>query len=239
MNVLSLFAGIGGIDLGLERLGCHTVAHAEVDDYASRVFARHFPDSVPLGDVTGISWAETFEDTGPPDIICGGFPCQDISSANTAGARKGLHGSKSGLWRHMRNAIDALRPRGVLIENSPEWRRWMPSVRRELHALGYASLPLRVSAADVGAPHRRPRGFVVAYTDRDGQPRRALDAEVAGLQPIPRRSAAWRAAAPSGVGVGDGIPHRLDRLRCLGNAVVPQVAEHVGRILLDRMEGSR
>lgn len=158
-------------------------------------------------------------------------PCQDISSANTAGPRAGLAGTKSGLWTAYRDIVDTVRPDWVIVENSPRWRTWTPTVRADLHSLGYGTGALVVPAGALGAPHRRPRCIVVAHADSDREPLRGLHAQVAQLRPLPRRGGYW-AARGWRVGVGDGVPGRMDRLHALGNAVVPQVAELVGRLIV-------
>ncbi len=222
----SLFTGIGGIDLGLEEAGWSCRWQSEIDPYACRVLAKQYPHLPNLGDITTIDWS-TVERV---DLLCGGFPCQDISSARTRNARRGLDGHKSGLWSAFAAAVGVLGPTWVVVENSPEWHRWVPDVRRDLHWLGYASLSLLLSAGSFGAPHKRPRGVVVAHADSQGEPLRAIHAEVARLPQVPGRGRAdlWSTAPPV-VGVGDGIPSRMDRLRCLGNAASPPVFEWLGR----------
>lgn len=158
MRIGSLFSGIGGLELGLEAVipGARVIWQAESDPVARAVLATHWPGVRIYEDVRHID--ETAE---PVDIICGGFPCQDLS---VAGKGRGLGAERSGLWWEFRRIVRTLRPRYVLIENVYRgWRRWLPVVRRSLHRIGYTSVPVRVRAADVGAPHERARCFVVAY----------------------------------------------------------------------------
>lgn len=231
MNVLSLFAGIGGLELGLERAGMTTVGQVEINPFSQRVLAKHWPEVPRHDDVrTAVEWWQS-EDRPPVHVVCGGFPCQDISSANTAGPRAGLAGSKSGLWTAYRDVVDAVRPDWVVVENSPRWRTWAPTVRADLHHLGYGTAALELPAGSLGAPHRRPRCVVVANADSNRQPLRAIHAQVAGLRPLPRRGGYWSSRGWP-VGVGDGVPGQVDRLRALGNAVVPQVSELVGRLIM-------
>lgn len=232
MNVLSLFSGIGGLELGLEQAGMTTVGQVEIDPFCNRVLAKHWPEVPRHDDVrTTVDWWYS-TDRPAVDVVCGGFPCQDISSANTAGGRLGLDGAKSKLWVYFNVVIDAVRPTWVIVENSPNWPKWTPRVRSDLFGLGYATTALELSAGDVGAWHRRPRVFVVAHSDREGEPLRAINAEVARLREIPRGRGHWRKSFAGPVRVDDGLPARMDRLRALGNAVVPQVAEHVGRLIV-------
>ncbi len=234
MRIGSLFSGIGGLELGLERAipGARVVWQVEKDPYARRVLEKHWPSARRYEDVQEVG----AHNLGVVDLICGGFPCQDISGA---GKRAGLEGERSGLWFQFERIADELNPRWIVIENVHHtWRRWVPVVRRRLHAIGYASVPLRLSAADVGAWHRRRRVFVLAHTDSEQL--RQLPGWWAGAQgqvaEEPVRPIRWSPCAePSRV--DDGIPYRVDRNRCLGNAVVPQVAEVVGRVVaeLERM----
>lgn len=231
MNVLSLFAGIGGLELGLERAGMTTVGQVELNPFCRRVLAKHWPEVPKHDDVrTAAEWWHS-EERPRVDVVCGGFPCQDISSANTAGPRAGLAGAKSGLWASYAAVVAALQPRWVIVENSPRWRAWAPTVRADLHRLGYGTAALELPAGALGAPHRRPRCVVVAHANGDREPLRTLHAQVARLRPLPGRDRHW-AHRPAALGVADGLPGRVDRLRTLGNAVAPQVAELVGRLIV-------
>lgn len=235
MNVLSLFSGIGGLELGLERAGMTVVGQVEIDSFCRQVLAKHWPEVPRHDDVRTAAqwWAD--QPRPPVDLVCGGFPCQDISSAHTNGARGALAGARSGLWAEYRRIVACLTPRWVLVENVAAWARWVPSVREQLHRLGYASVPVQVSAGSFGAPHKRPRVLVVAHADSEGEPLRAIHEEVARLRPLPRGGGGhWRQPFTGAVRVDDGLPGGLDgrRRRALGNAVVPQVGEHVGRLIV-------
>lgn len=232
MKVLSLFSGIGALELGLERAGMDVVGQVEIDPFCRRVLAKHWPGIARHDDVrTAIDWWNS-EPRPRVDVAALGFPCQDISSAHTNGARAGLDGARSGLWYAARDIVADLEPRWVIIENSPQWRRWVPGVRRDLHTLGYASVPLQLSAGSFGAPHKRPRVVVVAHADSDGEPLRAFHAEVAGLRPVPRGSGYWREPFTGAVRVDDGTPYRMVRLRAVGNSVVPFVGDYVGGLVM-------
>lgn len=121
--------------------------------------------------------------------------------------------------------LPGLDPDWLVIENSPRWRAWVPELRRQLWSRGYASLPIRVRASRLGAPHDRPRVLLVANADSEGESLRALYAEVARLC-APSRF--WR-DQPDPMGMDDGLPGRMDRMHALGNAVVPAAAELVFR----------
>ena len=157
MRVGSLFAGIGGFDLGLERAGFDIAWQVEIDPYCQRVLAKHWPTVQRYGDIRVIDWSAV----EPVDLLCGGFPCQDISFA---GKGAGLSGERSGLWFEYAKAIDALKPRYVLIENVAALRsRGLDQVLGSLAALGYDAEWHCIPASAVGAPHRRDRIWIVAY----------------------------------------------------------------------------
>ena len=159
----SLFAGIGGIDLGFERAGFKTVWQVEQNEYCRKVLGRHFPDADRS--VTDVRDAGR-HNLKPVDVIAGGFPCQDISSA---GLRTGINGERSGLWSEYARIIGELRPRFVLVENvAALLGRGIGRVVGDLATLGYDAEWEVVSAADVGAPHLRERVWILAYPRRKG-----------------------------------------------------------------------
>ena len=347
MRFGSLFAGIGGFDLGLERSGMQCGWQVEIDPYATKILEKHWPN-VPR-------WADVR--TFPPpegdwevDVICGGFPCQDISFA---GKGAGLAGARSGLWYEFARIIGVLRPRYVVVENVAALLvRGMGDVLGTLASLGYDAEWHVIPASAVGAPHRRERVWIVAYANgiswhegrasdgeevtgrrdahrscvgqdiphanrrrlhrfdahagdggavpeqgterefrgggsgndvadadcvtdpvrRDRQagpcglagrdrnagggerdcgagcagqagegscvpdvkrngPQRIIEAG-ATLRPVDGGRGDWWAVEPDVGRVAHGVPARVDRLRCLGNAVVPQVVELIGRAIL-------
>ena len=156
MIVLDLFSGIGGFSLGLHWAGFRTAAFCESDPFCRAVLARHWPGVPCYDDVRGLSAARLRADGLPmPALLCGGFPCQDISAAGPGG---GLDGPRSGLWREMVRLVDECRPAWVVVENVLALRvRGADRVLGGLEALGYACWPLVVGAAHAGAPHRRAR----------------------------------------------------------------------------------
>ena len=230
MNVLDLFSGIGGMALGFERAGLRPVAFCEAGAYARGVLARAWPGVPCYPDIRALSAERLRADRVPrPDVLCGGFPCQDVSAA---GAGAGLGGQRSGLWFEMLRLVRECRPDWVVAENVPALRvRGADRVLAGLEAAGYACWPLVVGAAHAGAPHRRGRVFVLAHAAgarlEGGLPRPA--------QPPPRlptERRGWWAVEPGMGRVADGVPARVDRLRALGNAVVPDVAEMIAQALL-------
>ena len=249
MRVLDLFSGIGGFSLGLHWAGMRTVAFCESDPFARGILARHWPGVPCYPDVQQLTARRLRADGVPrPDLVCGGFPCQEVSAAGRGG---GLGGARSGLWREMERLVAELRPGWVLAENVPALRvRGADRVLAGLEALGYAAWPLVVGAAHAGAPHRRARVFVAARLGH--APRQALgrallaDAGGSGLEggiggaagasaglPVERRGG-WP-AGPCLRRVADGVPGGVDRVRqvrALGNAVVPGVAAMLGRAIL-------
>lgn len=162
MTIGSLFSGIGGLELGLERAGLGPVLwQCEIDPFCRAVLAKHWPNVTRFEDVTRP------RDFAHVDIICGGFPCQDVSSA---GKRRGIGGERSSLWWHFARVVEQVAPRFVVVENVTSGKvLWLPYVRHTLHLLGYDTMALGIAARDVGAPHRRERVFVVAHADRDAK----------------------------------------------------------------------
>lgn len=225
MRIGSLFSGIGGLELGLERAGVGTVAwQCEADPYCRRVLAKHWPGVPIFEDVRAL--------TDPPgvEVLCGGFPCQDISVGGKGG---GIRGERSGLFFELMRIVRVVRPQLVILENVPALTaRGLGVVLSELAGAGFDAQWGCLSAAGVGAPHLRRRIFIVAY------PNDARRGKQWGAQPIPAEQPSpecggWWESEP-GVGrVANGVSGRAHRLRALGNAVVPQVAEQVGRIALE------
>jgi DNA (cytosine-5)-methyltransferase 1 len=258
LKVLDLFSGIGGFSLGLERTGgFETVAFCEIEPFPRKVLAKHWP-GVPIYEDVRTLTADTLARDGiGVDVICGGFPCQDIS---LAGKGAGIDGDRSGLWAEYARLIGELRPRHVLVENvAALLSRGLDRVLGDLAALGFDAEWHCIPAWFIGAPHGRDRVWIIAHPNSDGKPSGAeyaqtpWDGSVSNACDPERRqqplgvylARAWRARqpvswdqvwpgedSPLGMGVDDGIPERLDRLRALGNAVVPQIPEIIGRAIL-------
>lgn len=269
MRVLDLFSGIGGFSLGLERAGMHTVAFCEIDPYCRAVLRKHWPDVPCYEDIRELTATRLAADGIGVDVICGGFPCQDISDA---GKRAGLEGERSGLWREYARLIGEIRPRFVIVENvAALLGRGLGDVLGCLAALGYDAEWHCIPAAAVGADHLRDRIWIVAYPngagrksldERGRQQRSAQMGSDASDDNSPRLSRRQQAGTlsengaelsarlgsslsaalpfPSLDGAGspvlgrgeDGIPNRMDRMHALGNAVVPQIPEMIGRAIM-------
>jgi len=159
---LIFFRASAAFSLGLERTGgFETVAFCEIEDYPRRVLAKHWPKVPCYNDVRELTGARLAADGIAVDVICGGFPCQDISFA---GKGAGLAGERSGLWREYARIIRELRPRFVIVENvSALLSRGLADVLGSLAALGYDAEWHCIPASAVGAPHRRDRLWIVAY----------------------------------------------------------------------------
>lgn len=237
---LDLFSGIGGFALAAGWAGFRTVAFSEINDYASRVLAHHWPNVPNVGDIT--RWRD-WPDIGPVSLVTGGFPCQPFS---IAGKRRGARDERF-LWPAMRDVIERYKPAWVCGENVPGIIGMeLDHVLADLEGIGYRVQSLVVPACAVDARHRRDRVWILANAngnERDGSQPRAdrnnsngfQGAIETGCQRICESPELGETTADSvrlcewqtepGVGrVVDGVPHRVDRLRGLGNAIVPQVA---------------
>jgi len=261
MKIGSLFSGIGGLELGLERSRLGSVSwQCEIDPFCRAVLARHWPDAMRYEDV------RTVDATAPSvDVICGGFPCQDVS---LAGKRAGLAGERSGLWHEFARIIGELEPKIVVIENVLGLRTsGLSRVLADLAALGFDAEWSDLAASDIGAPHQRRRLFIVAahpdridIRDEPGWLERAcreaasehrlhsedgIDPDADGLRRLEQarsiatergwsRHAGWEIGDVAGV--DDGFPAWVDvgsARKALGNAVVPACAGVIGRAIME------
>ena len=269
----SLFTGIGGMDLGLERAGIQCRWQCESDPYCRRVLLKHWPHVPKFSSVQAVG--KTSETV---DIVGGGFPCQDVSQVKQNA--KGLNGDRSGLWYEFARCISVLQPRYVVIENVPALQyRGLDTILRELADLGYDAEWDNIPAYPFGAPQLRYRLFILAYAngnrlekpgDIDSETRHVIQCggddtgldQMRLLRGLPlhdsrdsrvrmrmspgrgmvceslRKGTAWEAESPV-CRVAHGIPHRMDRLQGLGNAIVPQVAEFIGRRIMEYHNGQR
>ena len=236
LNVLDLFSGIGGFSLGLERTGgFQTVAFCEIEEFPRRVLKKHWPNTLMFEDIRNLSGNRDGKlyygrgrqydefNVGPIDVICGGYPCQPFSTAS-AGKRVA-----EDLWPEMFRVISEVRPPWVIAENVNKDAQGLALY--ELERIGYAGIRKRIGAHDAGAPHPRDRWWVCAYTDHQSKLHSTFNAEVAKLPEVCSRVWGWPYFAAA-VRVPDGLPHRVDRIKALGNAVVPQVVERIGEAIL-------
>lgn len=243
MRLGSLFSGVGGLDLGLERAGMEPVFQVEIDDYARQVLARHWPVVPRFGDVRGVG----AHNLPACDILAGGFPCTNISPA---GDGTGLAGAESGLWREFARLVRELRPQYVLVENSSALTgRGLATVLGDLAACGYDAEWDCLPAGAFGAPHLRARCFVVAYAASNGRGEGRAGGPAGGAEGAPSarvqrpprvlggpiEPSPWWAHQPGIRRVVHGVPARVDepRLRGLGHAVVVPVAEWLGRRVME------
>ena len=251
LNVLGLFSGVAGLELGLERAGMNIVGHVERDPYCQQVLTQHWPD-VPLHDdvTTAPEWWLSTE-RPDVDVVCGGFPCQPFSNA---GKQLGV-ADERWMWPETAAVIRAVQPRYVLLENVSALVRdsWaFGTVLSDLHSLGFNAEWATLRASDFGAPHGRERVYILANsTSLDGGAWDRMDESgdrrapvtvggLSGLDVHQRRkqARAWLASEPAVDRLADGIPNQSHRLRCAGNAVVPAIAEYMGqKIMAHNKEG--
>ncbi len=249
-KVLDLFSGIGGFSLGLERAGgFETVAFCEIEDFPRRVLAKHWPKVPCYHDVTKLTGDILKRDGLSVDIICGGFPCQNISNAGAAhGVNNGLDGDRSGLWFEYARIIGEVRPRYAIIENVKNLTgNGLDEVLRSLAKIGYDAEWDVIPGPFVGAPQPRERVWIVAYPS--GQ-------RVEGLfQGIyPGAVGPWGAGGAPNLldiansafcgndrfpqpllrGMDDRPANWVDRVEACGNAVIPQIPELIGRFIMKR-----
>jgi DNA (cytosine-5)-methyltransferase 1 len=246
VNVLSLFSGIGGLDLGLERAGMTMVGQVEIDPWCRKVLAQHWPEVLRHDDVrTCVQW---WGRRAAPDLVAGGFPCQSVSTAG----KKLAQADERWLWPDMAAVIAALKPVWVIAENVSGLRtRGLADVLRDLAGLGYRARAGYISACEVGAPHPRRRLFTLAHTadlirrpvgrgmvcgegpSHTETPIRDIREGLRGAGNGGSATRDWWATEPGVDRVAYGLPGWVDRTRGLGNAVVPQVAEHIGRLIME------
>jgi len=232
MSHFSLFSGIGGIDLAAEWAGFRTVGQCEIADYPYKVLCKHWPDVPKWRDIKDVT-EQSVRDSGirAVDLISGGFPCQPYS---IAGDRKGEEDDRH-LWPEMLRVISQLHPTWVLGENVAHFVQMeLDKVLSDLEGIGYTGQTFVIPACAVNAPHRRDRAFIVAYSNGIGHKRTEQLPE--NTRPAEKRTKGihgtitklfddidWKARAIQSCFLGEshGVPRRLDRIRCLGNAVMP------------------
>ena len=251
LKVLDLFSGIGGFSLGLERTGgFETVAFCEIEKFPRKVLKKHWPEVPCYEDVTKLTGDILKRDGISVDVITGGFPCQDIS---VAGKQVGIGGgTRSGLWSECLRLVGELRPDYAIFENvsnllsGPSEKRggWFSRILGDLAEIGYDAEWHDIPASYIGAWHRRGRVWILAY------PNKVSRQQGISKKPIFRQSylqgqsegsfEKWtgRSRLPKSVICGrhDGVPEVPHRLAALGNAVIPQIPEMIGRAILESIE---
>lgn len=239
MKHLGLFEGIGGFSLAARWMGWETVAWCEWNEFGQKVLRHHFPNAEGHGDITKTDFTKY---ANTIDIITGGWPCQDNSNAKQVGeSQLGLKGERSGLWREVKRTICEVRPKYFLGENVSSILTInngndFNTILSDLAGMGYNATWGVLRASDIGAPHKRARMYILAYS---GSIRSQTLHSVwtNAQQEIEKQKISWMfngATIPVGGAWGkvtsdilrmdDDVPYRVDRFKALGNAIVPQVA---------------
>lgn len=232
MNIIDLFSGIGGFSYGLESCGNYnTVAFVECDLFCQRILKAHWPQVPCYSDIREVSGTE-----GLVDMLCGGFPCQDVSVA-TGSVAQSLLGDRSGLWFEYMRLINEIKPNWVIIENVEALRnKGLSILLQQLAAAGYDVEWHVIPAYAVGLPHTRKRIWIIAHNMRH-RVERGSPFPLSGLRRIPwwttergfedwsRRSNLCPSKLCRSI---HGVSYGVDRLRILGNSIVPQIAGAIG-----------
>jgi len=231
MKVLDLFSGIGGFSLGLERAGMETVAFCEVEPHARAIIKKHWPDILIHDDIRNLD-ARKYE--GVIDVVCGGFPCQPY---RVAGKQKGSDDDRD-LWSEMLRVIAECKPRWVIGETSPNLLNMVfNKIKTDLEKIGYeVGEPLCIPACAVNADHRRQRAWICAHANHVGlqrgsdekvQGRFGLQIKPTGIFPTDRSRSVL--SKPRNLRSYHGVPCGVDIIKRLGNSVLPQIPEIIGR----------
>lgn len=240
-KILDLFSGIGGFSLGLERAGFETAAFCEIEPFCRKVLQKHWPTTPIAHDIRQLRYANTrLYDadrclfTGRIHLVCGGFPCQPFS---LAGRKKGTADDRD-LWPEMFRIIREVKPAIVVGENVAHFTHMAFSrAKIDLENAGYAVQPFIIPACATGAPHRRDRVWIIAYAPGTYGENEGFSQNCGPQQIEPRRGDCGYVSWANGLyqpgicGADDGLPHRVDRVKALGNAVVPALVEVLGRAI--------
>ena len=243
MNVLDLFAGIGGFSLGMERAGHKAIGFCEIDERCQKILAKHWPHVKLYEDVRELNYVDKVE------IITAGFPCPDTS---IAGNQAGLGGERSGLWSEVIRITSNIRPEYLVVENVPNLLTgpigraggWFGRILSDLAQIGFDAEWHCIPSSSVGAPCRRDRIFLIAFPQCEGGKRLVQTEDIGitgswgwcgkedlrfiGDNPF-KRGDRW--PKPIVRGMDARIPGRMDRLKAIGNSVNPHIAEIIGRSL--------
>ncbi|GCD83692.1 hypothetical protein PTHTG4_27560 [Parageobacillus thermoglucosidasius] len=225
MKSIELFAGIGGMALAAGWAGIETIAFCEKDQFCQKVLKKHWPHVPIFDDIKKMNRQVleehgVIEKDGTVDLISGGFPCQPYS---IAGKRRGKEDDRD-LWPEMFRIIKEIRPTWVVGENVANFANMeLDRTLFDLESIGYRGRAFIIPACAVGAEHRRDRVFIVAHSSSKRLERVHNESNRIDLQ-LPKEiiSGFKRKATPRVLRRGNGIPNRVDRIRALGNAVVPQ-----------------
>ena len=236
-RVLDLFSGIGGFSLGLEATkGFYTAAFVEINPFCQKILRKHWPNTPIYSDIkTVYTKPQVF------DVLCGGFPCQDVSLA-AQGNQQSILGERSGLWTEYLRLISEAKPTWTIIENVENLRhKGLGIILSQLALLGYDAEWNIIPAYGVGLPHVRKRLWVVAHANchriQGNSP-----FPLQGLRNIPWGENGRRAAdlvgrpdfiASALLRAGNGIPNYMDRIKALGNAIIPGIAYLIGGAILE------
>lgn len=237
MKVLDLFSGVGGFAEGMGREGFETVAFCEIEPYAKRVLKRNFPE-VPIYDDVREITADRLTADGITGIQCvvGGFPCQPFSRI---GERKGNEDDRS-LWSEMRRIIEEVRPRWVIAENVVGLVEMeLDSILSDLESLRYTTTTFDLPASSVGANHERRRIWIIGCDETDMAYPNSERLQGWESDSLTQRQSSEGYAGqghrwmptPRVCRRGDGVQNRMDRLKCLGNAVVPDIPQQLARVI--------
>ncbi len=243
LRVLELFAGVGGFSCGLDKTGgFETVAVCEIDPFCRDVLRKHWPEAYQYDDVRELTARQLCADGLSIDVITGGFPCQDLS---TSGSGLGLAGERSGLWYEYARLIGEIRPKFIIVENSPELLAgWLGDILGTLATFGYDAEWHCIPLAATGAPHGRERAWIIAYPagfrqQGQGQLVKSIPSTPEAYRQADQLKRAFRQGdLPYVCGGHDGIPAYVDReaIAALGNAVGPAIPELIGRAILEASE---
>jgi DNA (cytosine-5)-methyltransferase 1 len=223
VRMLSLFSGIGGIDLAAQWAGIETVAFCEIDPFCQKVLKKHWPDVPIFSDIRTLT-KEVLDDAGVGriDIVAGGHPCPPYSYS---GQRKGAADDRH-LWPEMRRVISEIRPDWVVNENVAGFASLgLDEALSDLERLRYTAQSFNIPACAINAPHERQRIFTVAYAkseQRIYEPNIREATARLSYDCVNWQANSWDETESKVCRVDDGIPGRMDRCRALGNAVDPR-----------------
>lgn len=226
------FSGIGGFELAAQCMGWELVWSNEINPWCCQVLRKNFNHDIIERDIREIG-----PDNLPPvDIICGGFPCKQTSvGAAIHGKRKGLDGKDSGLWWEYLRLMRLFRPLWGVAENTGGVKKWDNTIQDSLERIGYRVSRLYFEASDFGYPHKRGRYIYVANSNgqRLEVTRRKKSPETSWVERLATDGGSWISTTPGVVGMFNGLPHRVDRIEGLGNALMPEKAYEIFKTIED------